>query len=181
MTGETVITQEALQVMQQDSFSKYLLDSTLLLDSIKHFLRGEEKVVERQNLGDGEQAFVEVWKKPKNREPPINEKGYHYIMKNLSPLMDKSTATGNISQETANKLVESVVNTVSEGLVIHYKVFGLSDENEIDAIVDPILNLLLIHYSKSVDMKLVQEIFRTHHVSEVRSLGEKKTEPSMTI
>ena len=181
MVGETVITQEALADMQSQTFSKYLLDSTQLIETIQHFLRGEELNHEVIEV-DGQKIRIPIWKRPEEREPPINEHGYHYLMKNLSPLMDKTTATGNISEESANNLLLMNMNGLCTGLIIHHEKFGLKDINDIDAIINAILPLLKIHFSKSINMRLVEEIFRTHHVSEIRDFSkEQKARPNMTI
>lgn len=181
MGGETLITPEALQMVAQDTFSKYLLESSNLLSSIKHFLKGEEMVI-KTKTENGESLVYEAWESNPKKIPPINEKGYNYIIKNLSPLMDKATATGNISEMDANLLVRFAVNTLSEGLVIKYSEFGLTNENDIDSIIEPILALLKIHISKSIDMGLVKEIFRTHQISEIRNYENKNEQrPSLSL
>jgi len=184
MQANYQITGDALQNMQQDTFSRYLLDSASVLESIKHYLRGEE-FIEEEKVIDGKTVIIGSWKNDKEMPPPINEKGYRYTMQILTAMLDKVVSTSNLDEEKAGEMVNEIGFIITTTYYQNYfpeNLFGFKNLAELDTIIVTILCLLIAQFRRGVHMETLKQLFSQHQIVEQRMIDRRKVqEPQPTV
>lgn len=187
---QTQSSYDFMSALRQDDFSRYLLDPSDLLEAISHTLKGEIKmdVVEKHN---GREIMVTRWIKPSGVIPPINEKGYHYVMQLLTPAMSKVVSSSNISEEKSLELVNDIINQITTTFYYNYNQqiqgyddgFDFPDQNILDSTIVTLCHLIMFQFFRPVGMETLKQIHSQHQIVEQRlyDKSKDKIQPSMSI
>lgn len=174
---------QLLSMHNQDTFNKYILESKSLLETVSHYLKGEEQKEVLKQI-DGRTVYVPEWHNSEEVSPPINQAGYKYTINLLNALLDKIASSGNITEEKASLLTAINMNTLAINYVLNYEEFGFRSISQMDSLIDTILTLVFMQFSKSVNLELLKQMLTTTSVQELRTLNndkKKQVEPSLTI
>ena len=169
------ISSEVYAQQQQESWNKYVLENKDLIDNLGHLLRGELKTPIEKEIG-GNIVIVEQWVKPKFQKPPINEQGYYFTMLHLTKALDKSLATGNLHDYQAMRCVNQIMKAITNVYVIKKDEFELGTPAEIQALLINLMNTLITHMSKSIDMGLIRQLASQYSIQEQRISGNMPRE-----
>ena len=180
--------QALLEEVEGQMFSKFLLDSVHLLENIKHTLKGEELIMELREY-KGRTLEVPRWEVPEvskgvKRRPPINTEGYHATINLLQPLLDKISAAGNLDAEEVNLYTRMIIDGLSELYLVNLDEYEFKSESEMMLLVDTILTLIKLQFSKSTNMELIKQLLTRHSINENLDTSDgknKKQEPGMVV
>ena len=171
--------QEALFRMQQDSWNRYVLENTGLLEDLSHLLKGEIQVAKWVDE-EGEKVLKTEWEIDKNEKPPMNSKGYYFTMLQMSKALNKTNSTGNIGEEKAMLLVNQVMKGIVSRYIIEIENFDLVSTSNIRNLRAALSTLLVMHFSKSINMKLIDKLTTTTNISEQKISSDQKPMVNMT-
>ena len=157
--------QVLVQELENQLFSKFLLDSAHLMEMIKHMLKGEELTSEPKDY-KGQLIEVPMWKSNPSSVKPINELGYHTTVNVLQPLLDKMCSSGNLREDEVNLLIRYNIDSLSLCYAENFDEFGFTSISEMDSLIDRILTLIKMQFSKSINMELVKQLLIRHNINE---------------
>ena len=181
MTGENVITSEALARVQTDYFGQFLLDNSKFLEEIYHKLRGEV-LREVPKVIDGEKVLVPEWQAIKGLTPVLNDFGLNMTMRTLNLSLTSNTATGKMDDEVLRTLAFKTYMLLLKTYAIYYDECGFQSEADMYMVSHLIFKNVLLHLSKSTDMALLKELFSSYSIHEIRGDDKiQRQEPSMTL
>ena len=174
------VSQDMISALQQDNWNKYVLENTELLEKLSHLLLGEMLTPKKVKI-DGDDVIDMVWEKPQGKLPPINSDGYYFTMLHMTQALDKSQATGNLTEEQVMNSINQLMKALSNVYVIKYKEFGFATPSETRTLLISMLVLLKSHLSKSTNMSLIKELSSSYNISEQRITGMPKQEANLTM
>jgi hypothetical protein len=174
------ITQEALYQMQQESWNRYVLECKELLVNLQHLLKGEIKQSRYVEYG-GETIEVEEWSRPPGQSPPINEEGFYHTILTISGLLDKSMATGNLSEEQACILVRQNMKSLTNVYTVRFKDFQFKSISEASSLISVLTAQVMTHFTKSIQMGLIKQLASQYSISEQKVTGLPKQEAGLSM
>lgn len=174
------VSQDTFSAMQQDNWNKYVLENKELLENMGHLLLGEILTPKKMKV-DGEEVYDMVWEKPLNKIPPINSDGYYFTMLHITQALDKSQATGNLSEEQVMNSINQLMKAITNVYTIKYKEFGFKTPAETRTLLVSIMVLLKSHLSKSKDMSLIKQLASSYSIMEQRVSQMPKEEANLSM
>jgi hypothetical protein len=180
MSGDTILTQDALMKMQTDYFGQFLLDNGKFLEEMYHKLKGETLVEEIKIIGK-DKVLVPTWKNLGIR-PLINDTGLDVTMNILNLSMTTNNATGKMDDVVLRTLAFKTYGLLLKSYMLNREEFGFKDDNDAYMLAHQIFTNIFLHLSKSTDMALLKELFSSYQISEVRGNMPSQEKPvSMTL
>ena len=174
MSGDTILTQEALMKMQGDYFGQFLLDNAKFLEEMYHKLKGETLIEEIQMVNK-QNVLVPVWKNL-GIKPLINEAGLNATMNILNLSMTTNNATGKMDDLVLRTLSFKTYGLLLKNYMLNIVEFGFKDDNDAYTLAHLIFTNVFLHLSKSTDMALLKELFSSYSIQEVRGNVPKQTQ-----
>ena len=182
MSGETVLTREALQKMQVDYFGQFLLDNARFLEEMYHKLKGETLKEEIREI-NGQKMLVPIWKETEGLTPMLNDAGIDRTMQVLSLSLTANSATGKMDDFVLRSLAFKTYILLVKEYELHYDSYGFISQSQLYMLAHLIFTNILLHLSKSTDMALLKELFSSYNIHEIRGNQPQSQvqEPSMTL
>jgi hypothetical protein len=172
--------QDLISALQESNWNKYVLENKDLLENIGHLLMGEIMKPVKVKI-DGEEVMELQWVKPANKLPPINDDGYYFTMLHVTQALDKSQATGNLSEEQVMNSINQLMKSIANVYTIKYAEFGFQTPSETRTLLVSIMLLLKSHLSKSKDMALIKQLASSYNISEQRISGLPRDEQNLSM
>ena len=173
-------TNQNMILLQHDSWNRYVLENAELIENLSHLLKGEIQIPIEKEI-DGEKVMVMEWIKNEDNSPPMNKKGYYFTMLHMSEALNKTNSTGYVDEEKALLLVNHTLKALVSNYIININEYELGSTSNIRSIVSGLGNLLVMHFSKSIEMKLVEKLTTSTNIQEQKITTDQKRQTNVTM
>ena len=140
-----------------------LLDNSVTIESIEHYLNGEEL---RLNIN------TKKWEYKIVRTPLINKEGINKILYIITPYLSPIISLSNFRLEEINARCLEISLNLTWNLAINQEKYKV-DPNDLSLIKNMVVNTIEANYRKAKDGNLVNIFSKTQHTREVISQGDK--------
>ena len=181
MNEGSIVSNEVLAKLQNENWNKYLLENAELLETVSHLLKGEIKEPIKMKDEVGDEYTEMAWMKKPDGRAPINNLGYHFTMLHITQALDKSQASGNLSEEQAMNSINQLMKSLTNVYITKYDEFELQTEAETRTLIISIMNLLKTHITKSIEMALIKQLASSYSITEQRFSPLPKEQSNMTM
>jgi len=107
---------------RNDDFSKWQLETEMLIDTITKTLMGFDRIENPNTNGF-------VWAKDTNTRPLLSQEGAFMLKNQLRPIMDKGVFLSNIPEDKINLYTREIIGEVTITLCTDMERYGLVDDN----------------------------------------------------